>query len=870
MNPHLASAAQPDAAPEPALLALPDSVLTLVAAWLPSPDKKALRLACRALRATVNGAVSSFLLTDVNLPLLAPPPPPPPQQRQQPPQLTGAGDSGIYGAAAAASSQALPHGPRRHAPLHLTFPNLTHLCLSLSPAGHHDSRRGELLASLLRTSLPALRCLRVLDLSQACRDVALGRTVYDVCDTWGLVVHGLPAGRPVRVLLHPPAALPGPPGCHDAAAGGSGETGVEAGGIGSFGRGGRGSGGTAAASGPLLAVMLALLAAHRPLAEVRLVPVPLISKRYDKPRIPSHAELVAAVSPHPPPALGAARCSQPDAPRPAVVALTGLILGPESFDPASAAGAAAAAQAPSTAAAAGAALAPWLIPNPLQLSAGRGLAPQPPLAPLPQQQQQQPGMGQGTGAAADAASAAAGAYDDPGAMRRPPQDPAHRSKAAAANGGGGGDGDGRGALEWLSMLSAAATSSGGRSLEQLTLWEAWPLAELLGGKGPAGGIGGIDGRGCGCGPPGASPVPPCLAGLRQLVLSDQQAVLDRDRLSADALAPLAALPHLTRLELASLTINTAPAAAPASATTRSGGGGAADGGDSGGSGFGPGGDAWAAAGGGGGGPLAALFPQLRHLSASVGHGSPGRPASERWGYLAGLGSSLRSLHLRAGAAEDLCLQGRSEALAALSRLTSLRLSAESGKLDGLRGLVRTLACFGPSLVSLRLARLGMRQWGTDPRVAPLELPRLTRLEFRACSGDLVAAFDGVALSAARLRRLEVRECETIRAADIQWALERQMGLTQLVLRDVPGMASAAALASLRAARPSLRISLCTADAAEVRALRRSRRAARGDAVSGPAGTPRLLGGGGSEGAAMLGASDALLRGFTADDLDELQ
>ncbi len=57
-------------------------------------------------------------------------------------------------------------------------------------------------------------------------------------------------------------------------------------------------------------------------------------------------------------------------------------------------------------------------------------------------------------------------------------------------------------------------------------------------------------------------------------------------------------------------------------------------------------------------PLAALFPGLRHLSACVAHGSPGRAASERWGYLAGLGSRLTSLHLRAVAAEDLCLQVR--------------------------------------------------------------------------------------------------------------------------------------------------------------------------------------------------------------------
>ncbi|GFR45801.1 hypothetical protein Agub_g7256, partial [Astrephomene gubernaculifera] len=103
--------------------------------------------------------------------------------------------------------------------------------------------------------------------------------------------------------------------------------------------------------------------------------------------------------------------------------------------------------------------------------------------------------------------------------------------------------------------------------------------------------------------------------------------------------------------------------------------------------------------------------------------------SERWGYLAGLGGRLASLHLRAGAAEDLCMQGRSGALAALTRLTALRLSAEGGKIDGLRGLVRTLSCVAPSLVSLRLCRLATRR-GTDPRVTELSLPSLTRLDFR--------------------------------------------------------------------------------------------------------------------------------------------
>jgi hypothetical protein len=74
------------------------------------------------------------------------------------------------------------------------------------------------------------------------------------------------------------------------------------------------------------------------------------------------------------------------------------------------------------------------------------------------------------------------------------------------------------------------------------------------------------------------------------------------------------------------------------------------------------------------------------------------------------------------------------------------------QIDGIRGLARTLACLGPGLVALRLSHLATR--GTDPRVAELALPRLTRLDFLACSGDLLAAFDGVALSASRLRRLE--------------------------------------------------------------------------------------------------------------------
>ncbi len=68
-----------------------------------------------------------------------------------------------------------------------------------------------------------------------------------------------------------------------------------------------------------------------------------------------------------------------------------------------------------------------------------------------------------------------------------------------------------------------------------------------------------------------------------------------------------------------------------------------------------------------GGPLSYIFPRLRHLSATLTPGVVGRPAAERWGFLAGgggggygggcgLGASLRSLHLRAISAGDLELQ----------------------------------------------------------------------------------------------------------------------------------------------------------------------------------------------------------------------
>ncbi len=59
----------------------------------------------------------------------------------------------------------------------------------------------------------------------------------------------------------------------------------------------------------------------------------------------------------------------------------------------------------------------------------------------------------------------------------------------------------------------------------------------------------------------------------------------------------------------------------------------------------------------------------------------------------------------------------------------------------------------PSLASLELHCLGLR--GTDPRVAQLAAPRLTRLTFARCGPEAVAAWDGVALSAVRLARLEV-------------------------------------------------------------------------------------------------------------------
>ncbi|GIL92441.1 hypothetical protein Vretimale_6481 [Volvox reticuliferus] len=686
----LSQTGNPDQEEPPPLLALPDSVLLLVATRLPSPDKKAARLVCRALHIAVNHAVASFLLTDINLPVLAPLDPKLRQQHQ--------------------ALELQPHQahPRRGAPLHQIFPNLTHLCLALSPAGGPDTRRAEQLRCLIRQSLPALRCLRCLDLSLACRDVALGRTIEAFYDTWAIIVEGLPVGRPVRVLLHPPTALSGMTAGSGVRAAASTAAAAAASDIlrshrdgsssnrngddsqNTRGRHGGGDGGNSEAvdsklcagtniasdgssgSSCLLADMLALLAARRPAAEVQLVAAPLTSKRYDKPRIPSYAELLAALAPRDASWQTAAGsyCSN----RGTCPAVTALILGPESFDPG--------------------------------------------------------------GAAAFAATATVAAA----------------AGATAVDGGREGGESGAGgnaAVAWLPYLAAANTRRGA-SLQQLTLWETWPLEGLLCGATPGAGAGGGRGADGGSGVPWmpalSSSASSCFLGLRRLVLSDQQAVLDRDRLSADALAPLAVLKNLTRLELASLTINATAmssssserrgAAVHGSKTRRFGGGGrrAFTGcGPSSGAAVMRGGKAAASAaaramavtslpqvrhlsvyhalrvvwptngdgchddygsnGGGGawhggGGyassaaPLAALFPCLRHLSACVTTGSPGRPASERWGYLAGLGSTLTSLHLRAVAAEDLCLQGRSEVLAALTQVTSLRLSAESGKPRG--------------------------------------------------------------------------------------------------------------------------------------------------------------------------------------------
>ncbi|GLI66845.1 hypothetical protein VaNZ11_010828 [Volvox africanus] len=893
----VSQAGNPDQEDPQTLLALPDSVLQLVASRLPSPDKKAARLVCWALHIAVNHAVASFLLTDTNLAIVASLNPKLCQQQQHLQQ----------------THEPQPHQahPRRGAALHQIFPNLTHLCLALSPAGGPDTRSAEQLRCLIRQSLPALRCLRCLDLALACRDVALGRTTEAIYDTWAMIVEGLPVGRPVQVLLNPPTALSGVtagPGvrtaatpaaiaaataaatkandffrihrdCSNSNRSGDGCQKTDA-------RHGGGNGGNSEAvdrgrdavtktssdgssgSSCLLADMLTLLAARRPAAEVRLVAAPLTSKRYDKPRIPSYGELLAVLAPRDASWLRAAGSYSVTCAR--CPAVTGLLLGPESFEPGGAAVAAATATVTATAIA--------------------------------------------------TATAGATVVDCD----------SERGKGGAS---------GNAAVAWLPYL-AAANARTGASLQHLTLWESWPLEALFCQATPGGAGGG-----------GASGVPlmptwsssSCLLGLRRLVLSDQQAVLDRDRLCADALAPLAVLTHLTRLELASLTVNAT--AMMAAASERRGaavhGSKTRRGGVSGGSG-GSGGSRRAIPGGGGGtammrggkvvtsaapramavtslpqvrhlsvyhalrvvwstngdvyhddygsggsgsawhggrgcassaAPMAALFPSLRHLSACVTAGSPGRPASERWGYLAGLGSSLTSLHLRAVAAEDLCLQGRSEVLAALTQVTSLRLSADNGKVDGIRGLMRTIACLGPGLVALRLSRLATR--GTDPRAAELALPRLTRLDFLGCSGDLIAAFDGLALSAVRLRRLEVRECATIRPPDLQWAIERQMGLRQLVIQDCPGLLAgprgaggpAAALRALL--RPSLSLSFATTDSVEVRALRQSRRRAVGGISLMARGEGEGKGDDAVGRSAGMMPESLLCQGLTADDVEEL-
>ncbi|KAG2433649.1 hypothetical protein HYH02_012577 [Chlamydomonas schloesseri] len=926
LTPAAPEATAAEAAPSP-FLELPDSVLVLVSARLPSADKKACRLACRALRSAVSGAVTSLLLTDDNLPLLALPPQLPtapavaaaagvfaettcsgavqeaqqhPQQHPQPSggYCAGGGYSQQGPTSSCTSSAWRQRAPRRE-PLHSLFPNLTHLCFGLGPSPGPESRRTALLRSLLSASLPRLRGLRCVDLSAACRDVALGRTCAELLATWRVLVEqGLPAGRPVRLLLHPPAALASSATANPAAPGEGAEAAAAA---------------AAAALQPdqLFAAMMAVLGRARPLAEVRLVAAPPGSKRYDKPRIPTAAELVAALSAGAVAedgsgGIGSSR-HRGDAWR--CPAITGLVLGPESFDTATlAATAIARSAAAAHAAATAAALAPWLITNPLHQSALQLQQPQAQhhhryqgQLELQQQQHQQQ-----QAALAPAGPTAAAATANLGAMRRSAQLPAalqpQPAAAYAPSPISGLDPEATGP-PWLPLLAAvnaaaAAAAAGGDSgsgscwdggaVRELHLWEAWPLAALLPAQLPQ--------------PlqPSASQLQPshCLMGLRRLVLTDQQAVLDRDRLTSATLAPLSVLACLTRLELASLTVQAGPAsaavaaaaAAAAKAAARAGaGGGSGSGIGSGSRGLGKGrGGKGGGAGGadgvaaaaaallrkhklagrkvsaagvfaplpqvlhvsvyhalriewppdndsaaaelaeamfsGGGsssssssssrlpvpaGPLAALFPRLRHLSAGVTPGPAGRSGGERWGFLAGAGPCLRSLHLRAATAEDLTLQGRSEVLAALTALTALRLSAEAGKLDGIHGLVRTLRCFHPhSLAALRLSRLSMRltagagagggsgcgggggSGGGAYATPELHLPRLTRLVFDCgCGGELVGAFDGVALSAARLKRLEVKDSETVRPCDLQWALERQMGLTQLVVRDCPGLAA---------------------------------------------------------------------------------
>ncbi len=594
--------------PSPPLLALPDALLTLVASHLAPADKKAARLTCRTLRAAASAAVHSLLVTDSNLRTLAAPLLPSP----------------------APSPSPHPHPP----PPPFPFPNLTHLVLAHSPGMH--AVRPELLTALLTHALPHLRLLRCLDVSPATRDLALGRTRAQLMDTWRHVAEGLPYGRPVRLLLHPLAVLlpNGPlPSSGAVAAMAVAAAAAAAAASGDSGRNGPGGGpGPPDAEGqqqeqqervqqqqlPLLGEMLADLAARRPLAEVALTAAPPGSKRYDKPRIPSYGEVLATALAEPSMGCGGlgedggggGRRGKMCAGR----ALRGLVLGPESFGAVGAAELLGFGLGPGNAAPSGSGSSDG---DPLSVAAhpagpaeatGQGAAPPPPppgphdlaLRELPSRVPL--GAPAAYGGGGDAATTArlqqwvalrltAAGVDESTAA-------AAVAAAVAAAAGGGGVGTA------AASLTAALTAAGCR-LESLVLWEAWPLPELLH-LHPHTCIPFPDAsapqatfshpsltRTPGSAQQFVQPPPPpparaatavrlppaagCLAGLRRLVLSDLQALHQRDRLTAAALAPLAALPHLTRLELASLTVSAAAtaaaAAAAAAAASRAAGGG---------------------------------------------------------------------------------------------------------------------------------------------------------------------------------------------------------------------------------------------------------------------------------------------------------
>lgn len=303
------------------VLSLPDTLLACVCQLLPSAAKKAARQACKAFRAAIDGAVTSLLVTDRNL-------------RQLVATRVSPGGGGSDGGGGQQRTPSLPLLPA-------TFPNLTHLCLATSAREH----RPELLAALLRSCLPQLPALRSFDISLACRDVLLGRAHDDVLATWALVVFGLPAGRPVDLLVHMPATLrpaavaaaPTPieadqyPTSQQRASNGTSAPGSAvasathadalpaAPAVPRENGGQRGSDDTPGArcTTTLLRDMLRLLRAERPLVVLHMVAAPFGgSKRYDKPRVP-YSDDVAALGDYLAPG-----------------GLAALVLGPESFRPA--------------------------------------------------------------------------------------------------------------------------------------------------------------------------------------------------------------------------------------------------------------------------------------------------------------------------------------------------------------------------------------------------------------------------------------------------------------------------------------------------------------------------------------------------------